>query len=73
LLTVEAAGPEWEPRAADLRSAPRVAEGAAGDAADLTLGPAEPAAAAVSAKAAGAEANSPPAPNATARAPTRPT
>jgi hypothetical protein len=72
VLAVEAAGPEREPRAAGLRSAARAADGADDDAADLVPGPAEPAASAVSAPA-GAEANSPPTPNATARAPTRPT
>lgn len=73
VLAAEAAGSEREPRAADFRTAPRVAGGVDDDAADLTLVPAEPAASEVSAKAAGAEANSPPTPNATARAPTRPT
>ena len=73
VLAAEAAGTEWELRAVDLRSAPRVGAGEDDDAAGLALGPADPAASAASAKAAGAEANSPPAPNATARAPTRPT
>jgi hypothetical protein len=72
VLAVEAAGPEWELRAADFRSAPRVADGEDAEAADLTFDPAD-SVDPVSAIAAGAEANSPPTPNATARAPTRPT
>ena len=72
LLAAEAAGPEWEPRATDLRSAPRVADGEDAEATDLTFGPAD-SVDPVSAIAAGAAANSPPTPNATARAPTRPT
>jgi len=71
-IDADGAGPEREPRAADLRSAPRVAEGEDAGAADLTCDPADSVDPA-SAIAAGAEANSPPTPNATAKAPTRPT
>ena len=72
LLAVAAAGPEREPRAVDLRSAPRVADGEDAEAADLSFDPAD-SVDPVSANADGAEASSPPTPNATARAPTRPT
>ena len=72
LLAVEAAGPERELRAADLRSAPRVADGEDAEAADLTSDPAD-SVDPVSAEATAVEANSPPTPNATAKAPTRPT
>ena len=51
-------------------AAPRVDDGDDVEDAELTL---DPAASVLSAKAAGAEANNPPIPNATARAPTRPT
>jgi hypothetical protein len=73
VLAVEAAGPEREPRAGDLRSAPRVADGEDAEAADLTVDPADSVDPVASANADGAEASSPPTPNATARAPTRPT
>jgi len=73
LLAVDAAdgGPESEPRAAVLRCAPRVADGADAGAADLTVDPGD-SVDPVSARAAGAEAYNPPTPSATARAPTRP-
>ncbi|MCX6483273.1 MAG: hypothetical protein NT146_08380 [Mycobacterium sp.] len=72
LLAAEAAGSEREPRTANFRAAPRVAEGEAG-AADLTLDPADSVDPVSSAEATAVEANSPPTPNATAKAPTRPT
>ena len=74
------AGPDRELRATDL--APRVADGEDAEAAeaaedaeatDLTLDPADSVDPVSSADATAVEANSPPTPNATARAPTRPT
>jgi hypothetical protein len=71
------AGPDRELRATDL--APRVADGEdaedaeAPEATDLTLDPADSVDPVSSADATAVEANSPPTPNATARAPTRPT
>lgn len=75
LLAIAAVGaePDRDPRAADLRSAPRVADGEDAAAADLTFDPADSVDAVSSAQATAVEANSPPAPKATARAPTRPT
>lgn len=72
-IDADGAGPEREPRAADLGAAPRVAEGEDAGAADLTCDPADSVDPVSSANADGAEASSPPIPNATARAPTRPT
>jgi hypothetical protein len=72
-LDADGDGPAWEARAADLWAAPRVAEGADAEAADLTFDAADSVDPVSSANADGAEASNPPIPKATARAPTRPT
>jgi len=82
-IATAGAGPDRELRATDL--APRVADGEdaedaeaaeaaeAAEPTDLTLDPADSVDPVSSADATAVEANSPPTPNATARAPTRPT
>lgn len=74
LLTVDAAGLAVAARPMDARGLPRATDAVVDDdSAERALDPAGPSDPVASASAAGAAANSTPAPNATARAPTRPT